>query len=73
MADLTAKDAQAIASKLLGWFFWAAHLAIDIAALLIIGAALMPLVGIKIPMVRALSFTELAYAMGAYYLYRKAR
>lgn len=71
MADLSAKDAKALGNQLLGWFFWAAHLALNIAALLIIAAALLPLIGVKIP-VRVLGFTELAYAMGAYYLYRKA-
>lgn len=71
MAELSAKDAKALGNQLLGWFFWAAHLALNIAAIAIVSAALLPIVGIKLP-IRALGFTELAYAMGAYYLYRKA-
>lgn len=71
MAELSAKDAKALGNSLLGWFFWAAHLALNIAALFIIGAALLQYAGVKIPL-KVLSGTELAYAMGAYYLYRKA-
>ena len=71
MADLSAKEASALGNSLLSWFLWAAHLALTITALAIISAALLPVVGVKLP-IRALGFTELAYAMGAYYLYRKA-
>jgi len=31
-----------------------------------------PAIGVVVPYVKILSWTELAYAMGAYYLFRKA-
>lgn len=72
MAKLTAKEAKALGNVLIGWFFWAAHLALNIAALVIIAAGLLQALGVKISVMKVLGFTELAYAMGAYYLYRKA-
>lgn len=72
MAAPTASDAQALVTTAAGWFFWAVNLALGIIAACAVLAALLPLVGGRLPMVRALGFTELAYAMGAYYLYRKA-
>lgn len=72
MAKLTAKEAKEIGNALLGWFFWAAHLALNIAALLIIAVGLLQALGVKINFMKVLGTTELAYAIGAYYLYRKA-
>lgn len=71
MAELSAKEAKALGNSLLGWFFWAANFALGIAAIVIIGTAFLATLGVKLPF-KALSFTEPAYAMGAYYLYRKA-
>lgn len=72
MSTPNAKDAQALITSAAGWFFWIVNLALGIIAACAVLAALLPLVGARLPMVRALGFTELAYAMGAYYLYRKA-
>lgn len=72
MSAPSAKDAQALVTTAAGWFFWIVNLAIGIIASCALLAALLPLVGGRLPMVRALGLTDLAYAMGAYYLYRKA-
>jgi multisubunit Na+/H+ antiporter MnhE subunit len=72
MSTPNAKDAQALVTTAAGWFFWIVNLVLGIIAACAVLAALLPLVGGRLPMVRPLGFTELAYAMGAYYLYRKA-
>lgn len=72
MSAPNAKDAQALVTTAAGWFFWIVNLVLGIIAACAVLAALLPLVGGRLPMVRALGFTELCYAMGAYYLYRKA-
>lgn len=72
MSTPNAKDAQALITSAAGWFFWVVNLALGIIAACAVLAALLPLVGGRLPMVRALGLTDLAYAMGAYYLYRKA-
>lgn len=72
MADVSAKQAKDFGNYLLGWVFWAANFVLGLAAIAIIATAFVATLGVKVPYIRVLPFTELAYAMGAYYLYRKA-
>lgn len=71
MADLSAKEAKALGNQLVGLFYWVANFILGLAAIIIIGTAFLSILGVRVPF-KVLSNTELAYAMGAYYLYRKA-
>lgn len=50
---------------------WVANILIGLLAAGVMLASLLPLVGVKVPLIRPLNFTELAYCMGAVWLYGK--
>lgn len=58
-------------NAVVGKALWIANTLIGILAAGVMLASLLPLVGIKFPLIRPLSFTELAYCMGAVWLYGK--
>lgn len=62
--------AEQVANLIMAKIKWAGGMAVDVIALAIILAAMAPAVGFPINYVKMLSWTELAYAMGAYWLFR---
>lgn len=62
--------AEQVVNLIMAKIKWAGGMAVDVIALAIILAAMAPAVGFPIHYVKMLSWTELAYAMGAYWLFR---
>jgi hypothetical protein len=59
-----------LVNQVIGKIKWAGVHIVDLAALGLICAAMAPAFGLHLPGVRPLSWTECAYAMGAYWLFR---
>ena len=63
------KDITPAINAVVGKAQWLANTLIGILSAGVMLASLLPLVGFKLPFIKPLSFTELAYCMGAICLY----
>jgi len=59
-------------NRTVGRISWGVQIVVALIASALILAAMAPAIGVVVPYVKMLSWTEIAYAMGAYYLFRKA-